>query len=221
MKQNIKSTISILVVAVYLLSVNKSIAQVADIDGNTYKTVIIGNQEWVSENLNVSHYRNGDLIPQVQEADKWSNLTTGAWCFYENETTNGKTYGKLYNWYAVNDSRGLAPAGWHIPTDAEWQELVEFLGGDAIAGGKLKATTSWKSPNEGATNESGFSAFPGGTRSTNGNFGTIGKYGNFWSSSEFNFKFAWDRYLGYYNSGVYRYYYYKENGLSCRCVRDY
>ena len=169
---------------IFTLRTGKSFSQVTDYDGNTYKTVKIGKQIWMAENLNVSHYRNGDIIPEVKNPDEWSKLTTGAWCYYENDSENGKTYGKLYNWFAVNDPRGLAPEGWHIPTDAEWTHLTEYLGGKEIektyqgiyyweiadVGGKLKATTLWKSPNEGATNSSGFTAFPGGYRYDDGDF---------------------------------------------------
>jgi uncharacterized protein (TIGR02145 family) len=101
----------------------------------------------MQSNLNVSHYRNGDVIPQVTDPTAWSSLTTGAWCYYNNDTANGTVYGKLYNWYAVNDPRGLSPQGWHVPTDAEWTNLTSCLGGESLAGGKMKATTLWDSPN--------------------------------------------------------------------------
>ncbi len=194
--------------------------QVKDIDGNIYKTVTIGTQEWTAENLNVSKYRNGDVIPQVQDKNEWSNLTTGAWCYYENKTSNGKTYGKLYNWYAVVDYRGLAPKGWHIPSDAEWSKLTDYLGGDKVAGGKLKARTLWNSPNTGATNSSGFTAFPGGVRYSIGLYNLIGKYGYFWSASEDDYYLAWYRGLGYDYSVVSRSISIKEDGFSIRCVRD-
>ncbi len=210
--------------------VRKSFSQVTDKDGNTYKTVTIGEQEWMAENLNVSKYRNGDEIPQVQGADDWSKLTTGAWCYYENETKNGKIYGKLYNWYAVNDSRSLAPEGWHIPSDEEWTKLTDNLGG-ILAGGikyyyiesvgcKLKTKTLWNNPNEGATNESGFTAFPGGDRGIYGDYGYIGKYGYFWSASEVSNVAAWSRYLISVSSGVYLGSFDKDFGFSIRCVKD-
>ena len=109
------------------------------------KGVAIGSQVWMSTNLNVSTYRNGDVIPQVQDKDAWAKLTTGAWCYYENNAANGTKYGKLYNWYAVNDARGLAPAGWHIPTDGEWTVLSTYLGGEDVAGKKMKSTSGWES----------------------------------------------------------------------------
>jgi len=129
-------------------------------------SVQIGNQTWTLKNLDVSTYRNGDPIPQVQDNTAWANLSTGAWCYYLNNTANGTIYGKLYNWYAVNDPRGLAPNGYHIPTDAEWTTLTTYLGGSTLAGGKMKEAGSshWLSPNTGATNSSGFKGLPGGFR---------------------------------------------------------
>jgi uncharacterized protein (TIGR02145 family) len=207
---------------IFIVNVNKCMTQVTDIDGNTYKTVTIGTQVWMAENLNVEHYSNGDPIPQVQDKDEWSKLTTGAWCYYENKTSNGKTYGKLYNGFAVYDPRGLAPEGWHIPSDSEWTQLTDFLGGKEVAGGKLKATILWNDPNEGATNSSGFTAFPGGFRDYYGYFGSIGEYGFFWSSSEYviDLVFVWSRNLNHYDSEVFRYYGEMARGISVRCVKD-
>ena len=221
MKKSIKLLFKIFIVIMFFyFGIDKSFSQVTDIDGNKYKTVTIGTQEWIVENLNVEHYRNGDPIPQVTDADEWSKLTTGAWCFYENKTSNGKTYGKLYNWYAVNDPRGLAPKGWHIPSDAEWTKLTDYLGGGDVAGGKLKAETLWESPNESATNESGFTAFPGGFRRGIGSFDGVGLYDCFWSSSEYDDYFALCRELDYDYSGVYSDHDVKVSGMSCRCVRN-
>ncbi|MDD2889614.1 MAG: fibrobacter succinogenes major paralogous domain-containing protein [bacterium] len=199
-----------------------SMVEKTDKDGTAYKTIKIGNQEWMSENLNVEHYRNGDLIPQVQDADEWAKLTTGAWCYYENNSENGKTYGKLYNWYAVNDSRGLAPAGWHVPSDSEWTILTNYLGGDSLAGGKMKAsdTTYWKSPNTGSTNESGFSALPGGCRGSSGKFYDMGNYAFWWSTAEVNAENAWNRHLSYISADVSRYYGSKICGYTIRCVKN-
>jgi uncharacterized protein (TIGR02145 family) len=131
-----------------------------------YASIKIGSQVVMKKNLNVSHYRNGDRIPQVKGPDKWAALTTGAWCWYNNDSANGAVYGKLYNWYAVNDPRGLAPEGWHIPSDAEWTTLTTFLGGEGVAGGKMKerGITHWIYPNTDATNSSGFTGLPGGVR---------------------------------------------------------
>lgn len=146
---------------------NESNATVKDIDGNQYQTVKIGSQVWMKENLKVTRYRNGDPIPRVTVNSEWVDLATGAYCAcYNDEGTTAFTYGYLYNWYAVDDRRNLAPAGWHVPTDAEWQILMDYLGGEILAGGKLKetGTSHWASPNTGATNESGFTARPGGIR---------------------------------------------------------
>ncbi len=207
---------------------------VTDIDGNVYQTVTIGTQVWMAENLKVTHYRNGDPIPHVTDNSEWIGLTTGAYCNYNNDEGNVATYGRLYNWYAVGDSRNIAPEGWHVPTDEEWKQLETYLGmsqaeADAIGwrgtdeGGKLKeaGTTHWQSPNTGATNESGFTALPGGYRNLNGSFGDMGYYAAFWSSTEFSSYYAWLRGLNYGDSQVGRLYYHKPYGFSVRCVRDY
>ena len=212
--------IILMITIIFSAGVNTSFSQVYDIDGNTYKTVMIGNQEWTTENLNVEHYRNGDIIPQVQDGDEWKKLTTGAWCYYKNDTAIGKTFGKLYNWYAVNDPRGLAPDGWHVPGYKEWVQLTDTLGGDTAAGGKLKANTLWDSPNEGATNSSGFTAVPGGIRDVDGHFYIIGMFGYFWASTEYNSDLAWFHLLYYYFPDVYRIVYKKTRGMSVRCIRD-
>ena len=181
--------------------------------------VAIGNQIWISKNLNVNTYRNGDVIPEVQDQEAWENLTTGAWCYYENNTANSTTYGKLYNWYAVNDPRGLAPNGYHIPSDDEWMILTTYLGGKLVAGTKMKSTTGWKNNGNG-TNTSGFSGLPGGCRFLTGHFGTIDSYGNWWSSSEDDAIEAWDRSLNSNYVYVYRNASHKLYGFSVRCIRD-
>ncbi|MCP4090659.1 MAG: hypothetical protein GY746_12865, partial [Gammaproteobacteria bacterium] len=195
---------------------------VTDIDGNTYNTVVIGTQEWMAENLRTTKYQNGDAIPNVTEGNEWVYLTTGAFCWYDNDNQHENIYGKLYNWYAVADNRNICPTGWHMPIDAEWTVLTDYLGGDIIAGGKMKevGTTHWSSPNEGATNSSGFSGLPGGYRNYNGNFTSLGFSGNWWSATEDDASTAWYRYLDYYLANVFRFYNGKEDGLSCRCVRD-
>jgi uncharacterized protein (TIGR02145 family) len=194
---------------------------VTDIDGNVYQTVAIGNQVWTKANLNVSRYRNGDIIPEVTDAATWQTLTTGAWCYYQNDTANGPEYGKLYNWYAVNDPRGLAPAGYHIPSDSEWTTLTNYLGGIPVAGGALKesGTTHWNSPNIGATNSSNFTALPGGRRE-NGSFDTIGNYGFWWSSTDAGGITAYEFNLYYYLGSTNRNNFDKHNGFSVRCVRN-
>jgi uncharacterized protein (TIGR02145 family) len=184
--------------------------------------ITIGTQKWMGKNLDVVTYRNGDTIPQVTDAIKWGRLTTGAWCYYNNDAANGTKYGKLYNWYAVNDSRGLAPLGWHMPSDAEWTTLSTFLGGEVSAGGKLKelGTLNWQTPNKLATNDVGFSALPGGYHSGDGSFYYVGDIGSWWSATENSRTGAWGRSLNYYNGTLGRDFYYKGNGFSVRCLKD-
>jgi uncharacterized protein (TIGR02145 family) len=188
---------------------------------------------WASTNLDVSTYRDGTAIPRVEDGATWEKLTTGAYSYYNNDsTTYAAIYGKLYNWYAVagihdNDpntaNKTLAPEGWHVPTDSEWTMLTDYLGGESVAGGKMKEAglAHWKSPNAGATNESGFSGLPGGLRDSNGTFYSIGSYGHWWSSSEHNTTNAWYRNLNTFrmaiSSGTFIN---KVNGHSVRCLRD-
>ena len=179
--------------------------------------VSIGKQVWTTKNLEVETYRNGEAIPQVQDAAAWSKLSIGAWCYYENKTANGTTYGKLYNWYAVNDPRGLAPKGYHIPKDAEWTILSENLGDQA--GTKMKSNTGWIDDGNG-TNTSGFAGLPGGCRDGYGSFANVGAGGYWWSSSESDASDAWYRILTFNNGDVYSYYDYKRAGFSVRCLRD-
>ncbi len=197
-----------------------------DIDGNYYKTVNIGTQTWMAENLKSSKYSDGTPIPNVTDASEWSNLTTGAWSYYNNDAAYNAKFGKLYNWYAVspttNGNKNVCPTGWHVPTDAEWTVLTDYLGGEAVAGGKMKeiGTTNWSGQHPYATNESGFTGLPGGYRSGSGNYYEIGNLGNWWSSSETNSSNAWLRYLLSNNGSAYSYSGVKENGLSVRCLRD-
>jgi len=193
---------------------------VKDIDGNVYKTVTIGTKVWMAENLKTTKYNDGTAIPLVADDKAWEALTTPAYCWYNNDATaNKKTYGALYNWYTVNTKK-LCPTGWHVPTDAEWTTLTTYLGGESVAGGKLKETgiTHWTTPNTGATNETGFTALPGGSR--NGAYYFIGYYGSWWSATEYDAIIAWYRYLYYYKSTVTRDNYAKQVGFSVRCLRD-
>ena len=191
-----------------------------DIDGNTYTSIIINGQEWMQQNLAVTKYRNGDPIPKGLRKTTWKNTTSGAYAIYNNNAANNTLYGKLYNWYAVNDSRGLCPTGWHVPSDAEWTTLETNLGGSSVAGGKMKATTGWNSPNTG-TNESGFTGLPSGYRNGDGAYNLIGDYGAWWSSTEYDSSYAWYRSLDYYDSSVGRNdVNTKQVGFSVRCVRD-
>jgi uncharacterized protein (TIGR02145 family) len=173
-------------------------------------------------NLEVTTYRNGDPIPQVTDPAAWGLLSTGAWCYYNNNSANGPVYGKLYNWYAVNDPRGVAPAGWHVPSDAEWTTLSTCLGGDLIAGGPMKeiGTTHWTPPNTGATNTSGFTGLPGGGRASVGAFVGVGDVGFWGSSSEGGTTGAWTRALFYISGVIGRDGPSKRNGFSVRCLRD-
>jgi uncharacterized protein (TIGR02145 family) len=188
----------------------------------------------MTTNLNVTHYRNGDSIPEVRDGAVWMSLTTGAWCYYNNDPSTGSVYGKLYNWYAVNDSRGLAPSGWHIPSDTEWKTLEKCLGMTQAEadntgwrgtneGGKLKetGTSHWKSPNTGATNESDFTTLPAGWRNYgNGSFYYLGDGSQFWTATANATLNAWHRQLIYNNSQILRNYIEKGHGFSVRCVRD-
>ena len=188
------------------------------VEGGTESTesgavVTIGNQVWTSKNLDVATYRNGDVIPQVQDGSAWVALTTGAWC------SNRTKYGKLYNWYAVNDPRGLAPKGFHIPSDAEWTILTDYLGGEEAAGTKMKSSSGWKD-NSNGTNSSGFAGFPGGCRYSDGTFDNIGRKGYWWSATENNSHNAWPRYLNYDSGNVNRYSGYKRSAFSVRCLGD-
>ena len=206
---------------------------VVRVTGKLPDEVTICSQVWMGSNLNVDHYRNGDPIPEVTDPTAWGPLTTGAWCYYNNDPANGAIYGKLYNWYAVNDSRGLAPTGWHVPSDDEWKTLEMCLGmSQAQAdgwdsrgtdeGGKIKeaGTSHWYNPNTGATNSSGLSALPGGGRNTDGSFGSFGYNCHWWSSTEHLTTNAMVRYLHYYYANINRTSNSKDYGFSVRCVRD-
>jgi uncharacterized protein (TIGR02145 family) len=193
-----------------------------DIDGNEYSTIIIGTQVWMAENLKTTKYNDGTDIPNVTDNTEWENLSTGAYAWYDNDqASNGDTYGALYNWYAVETGQ-LCPVGWHVPTDEEWTTLNDYLGGEKVAGGKLKeaGTTHWKDPNEGATNETGFTALPGGYRISNGTFYYIGDTGYWWSATEGSTIDAWSRGMYFNNSNVSWGSNYKEDGFSVRCLRD-
>ena len=209
------------------------IRTVTDIDGNVYRTVKIGSQWWMAENLKATHYRNGDEIPNMTGDADWSNLTAGACSYYDDNANNAAVYGRLYNWYGVNDSRKIAPAGWHVPSDEEWKELEMVLGMSQYSvdstryrgtneGGKLKetGTSHWFDPNTGATNETGFSALPGGYRLSTVGYHDIGYYTYFWSSTEGSSGQAWYRLLSYRYSKVYRLSLSMHVGFSVRCVRD-
>jgi uncharacterized protein (TIGR02145 family) len=198
---------------------------VEDIDGNIYQTVTIGTQIWLAENMKVTHYNNGDTIPNVIDDIEWINLTTGAYCDYKNTESNSSIYGKLYNWYTMEDSLNICPSGWHVPTEAEWTTLSNFLGGDGVAGGKLKetGTTHWNSPNTGATNETGFTALPGGCRVYTAHFDStffvLNRNAYFWSLTDSGYQ-AKVRYLMNDRSSFFRDEKDKGWGFSVRCIKD-
>jgi uncharacterized protein (TIGR02145 family) len=195
---------------------------VLDIDGNQYTTVIIGAHTWMAGNLRVTHYRNGSSIPCVSDDTLWGTLSIGAYCWYDDDPTNKDTYGALYNFNAVSDSCGLCPEGWHVPTESEWHELVAHLGGEIVAGGKMKetGTAHWKNPNIGATDESGFHGLAGGGRGRISGGGNTGEYATWWSSTPYDSIYAWHwgLYRGdekvRFNPG------HKASGFSVRCVKD-
>ena len=201
---------------------NLTYGSVSDNDGNTYKTIQIGTQTWMAENLKTTKYNDGTVIPLVTDGTAWAALSTPGYCWYSNDAATYKaTYGALYNWYTVNTGK-LCPTGWHVPTDAEWTTLTTYLGGESNAGGKLKesGTIHWLSPNTGANNSSGFTTLPGGYRNYNGSFLGIGGDGYWWSSTEYATYIAWYRYMYYYLSNVYRSDFYKLGGFSVRCLKD-
>lgn len=207
-------------------TIGKPGPNITDSEGNSYKTVTIGTQQWMAENLKVTKYNDGTNIPNIVDNTQWSNLTTGAWAYYNNDAANNAKYGKLYNWYAVspstNGNKNVCPTGWHVPTDAEWTVLTDYLGGESVAGGKMKeaGTTNWISPNTDATNTSLFTGLPGGGRSDGGNYNAIGYAGSWWSSPENNRGTAWYRNLANSIGSAYRNVNDKDYGYSVRCLRD-
>jgi uncharacterized protein (TIGR02145 family) len=194
---------------------------VKDIDGNVYHTVKIGTQTWMVENLKTTKYNDGTPITLVTDNAEWLGIGSEAYCWYDNDSArNMETYGALYNWYTVKTGK-LAPTGWHVATDQDWTTLTTFLGGESVAGGKLKekGTGKWQSPNTGATNEVGFTALPAGYRNTDGTFTDMGMSGDWWTSTELTGINAWFRGVGNNLSSVSRVGLSKAYGLSVRCVK--
>lgn len=192
-----------------------------DIDGNVYDTIRIGTQVWMKQNLRTTRYNDGTTIPNIADNTEWINDSLGAYSFYNHDASNDSVYGKLYNWYAVNTGK-LAPSGWHVPDSSELQSLIDFLGGKDVAGGALKATTLWNSPNTGATNSSGFTWYPAGNRyGFNGVFVNFGFNGFAWTSSEVSTIDARLYNLGtYIGTGILKTYNLKSSGCSVRCLKD-
>jgi len=234
-----KKTILFIAGLAFLTFRNQAQTTVTDYDGNIYNTVTIGTQVWMKENLKVTHYRNGDTIPNVTDGTAWGNLIIGeigAYCNYNNDANNSTTYGRLYNWYAVYDNRNIAPTGWHVPTYTEWTTLTDYLtnngfgyhgSGDDIAK-SMASTAGWDTCTTAGTvgndqtsnNSSSFTALPGGSRYYYGTFSSIGSGGSWWSSTGIytGHSWAWKLYssLNY----VFNYDYVRETGFSVRCVMD-
>jgi uncharacterized protein (TIGR02145 family) len=200
---------------------NLTYGTVTDIDGNVYKTIKIGTQTWMAENLKTTRYTDGSNIPYITDREAWLEVLSPAYCWYNNDPGSKNLYGALYNWYAVMTGK-LSPTGWHIPSHAEWTTLNTYLGGDDIAGGKMKetGTTHWKSPNAGATNESGFTCLPGGWRQADTGTGGVSECCNIWSSSESSLYRAWGKAISWefelsgWQKTIQR------DGASVRCIKD-
>ncbi len=195
---------------------------VTDVDGNVYHTVTIGTQTWMVENLKTTRYRNGDPIPHVNNNADWNQIPTPAYCSYNTSGYAADTFGRLYNWYAVAEGAALAPEGWHIPTDADWQLLITYLGGEAGAGGKLKeaGNTHWLTPNTGATNTTGFTALPGGVRSGSGVYQEKGTAGYYWSATEYSANYAGYVVFSNSNADAHNTGTIKMQGFSVRCIKN-
>lgn len=213
---------SILIFALLAFLLTKNNAQtVTDYDGNIYNTVTIGTQVWLKPNLRVTHYSNGDTIEHITNYLQWRQMTKGAYCDYYNNLDSSKTYGNLYNWYVINDTRNICPSGWHVPTDSNWSKLIIYLG-YMEAGSKLKekGTYHWLPPSYGATNQTGFTALPGGFIDYSG-FQNIGHNGNWWSSSEDGSGSVWYLNMSHVSTvASLTRTTYKSNGYSIRCLSD-
>ena len=213
--------------------INMSIGTASNVVANL-PSVTICNLIWTNKNLDVFTYRNGDVIPQVTDSVQWANLTTGAWCYYNNDPAMGAIYGKLYNWYAVNDPRGLAPQGWHVSSNSDWNLIIKCLDNSAdttcyeciqstLMSGKLKDTGTryWLDPNLGATNSTLFTALPGGFRNINTLlFNVVGEYGEFWTSTSVDQSYAWPRVIHNSTTNISKNTRLKGNGFSVRLVKD-
>jgi uncharacterized protein (TIGR02145 family) len=231
MKTNLKNRIALIIVSASFLVLAVSCKKdaeddpsvIKDGDGNVYTTVTIDTQTWLLENLKTTKLNDGTKIPLVTDLADWIDLTTMGYCWYDNnEATYKGDYGALYNWYAAKNDK-LCPKGWHVPNNADWTTLITSLGGADFAGGKMKelGTTHWRAINEGANNESGFTALPGGRRDNDHNdFIFIREVAYFWSSTEYSATDAWVTYLGYYNATVFESEGPKNMGFSVRCIKN-
>jgi uncharacterized protein (TIGR02145 family) len=206
-----------------LLSFTSYLGIASDIDGNVYNTIRIGSQIWMAQNLKARRFRNGDIIPNTIGNDQWANTISAAYCNFNNDESLGDIFGRLYNSYAIVDSRNIAPQGWHIPEEKEWQTLFSYLGGDTVAGGKMKerGTQSWSEPNTGATNESNFTALPGGYRSFyDGSFYGFRYVGFWWSTTKWINTEYFVYSLEHESKKIYELAWEINDGLSIRCLKD-
>jgi uncharacterized protein (TIGR02145 family) len=218
MKQKGKDILALIWLCTFIIVNGTVLAQ----NYTTGQDIKIGNQKWAATNLNVSSFANGDSIPEAKTAEEWEKAgieKKPAWCYYDNDPVNGERYGKLYNWYAVNDLRGLVPAGYHIPTDQEWTTLINYLGGEENASTKIKSRSGWKGDGNG-NNSSCFTALPGGSRYNYGQFRLIENIGFWWSSTELDPTVSWFRCMHYSNNDIIKHYAFMSFGLSVRCIHD-
>jgi len=215
--------IILLFAALTILIFRDQAQTVIDYDGNVYDTVIIGTTVWMKQNLKVTHYNNGTPIPNITDNTAWSSLTTGARCYFNNDSAAyDSVYGAIYNWYVIIDTNNICPTGWHVSTNAEWQTTETYLGGINVAGGKMKEadTLHWTNPNSGATNSSGFTGLPGGLRDVSGNFLYKHENGLWWTATAYSASKAWGTYLWYLNTAVDHNAVSKTYGLNIRCIKD-
>ncbi len=215
--------LSLLFIGLFVLAIISQAQTVTDYDGNVYDTVNIGTQVWMKQNLKVTHYQNGNFIPNVPDSAKWVHLITGARCYYKNDSVSfDSVYGPLYNWFAVN--RDICPEGWHLPSYSEWQMAENHFGGSDLAGGEMKeqGTAHWLSPNTGATNSSRFTGLPGGKRDYVNNFQYIRENGYWWTASEWELssRYVWNVFFWYSFFNISHDPTLKNSGFSVRCVKD-
>jgi uncharacterized protein (TIGR02145 family) len=220
MNTNFQFLLAILVASIFLTSCSSPIPEEELVIEEQIPYVVIGNQIWMAHNLDVSHYQNGDPIILLEPDEYWRQTTEGAWCFYENDSLSHGKFGKLYNWYAISDPRGICPKGWRVPSKKDWMELINFTGGDSLAGGKLKNTVLWDRLHEEAEDAFSFGAIPSGYRLTSGEFMNQGIITVYWTSDKADQNNAWDIFLiskspiaGISQTGA-------EHGFSCRCIKE-